>query len=413
MNFTSDYMPKLRNVEPVRLVMEGRERIGLTDPLRISESVVCVDRSVLPVLAMFDGRHSVVDIQAELTRRTGRLVFSDDITALLKMLDDACLLEGERFRLALDRKVQEYRNSPFRESSHAGTCYPSEPDALRALLDGFFLDEGGPGSPDFFSDTRRPVGLIAPHIDIRAGGRCFAHAYHALASGVPSDLYIVFGTGHRGVQGLFTATNLDFQTPLGTVETDREFVSDLGQELGYDAAAEEFLHAAEHVIEFQVVFLQHVFRGRHEFKIVPILASLAPQFVQGSGFAREQERVQRFCGAVRELCRKSGRSVCFIASADLDHIGPQYGDPFMPQRTTITRALEEDRVLMSLLERVDMQGFVQAVARDNETKRVCGFSPITAMLGCMDASSGTLLALDYAHVDNRNSFVSFASMIFY
>jgi hypothetical protein len=31
----------------------------------------------------------------------------------------------------------------------------------------------------------------------------------------------------------------------------------------------------------------------------------------------------------------------------------------------------------------------------------------------MDASEGRLLSLDHAQVDDRNSFVSFASMIFY
>lgn len=414
MSTDSHYMPKLRNVEPVRLVLEGREAIGLTDPLRISEKTVCVDRSVLPVLAMLDGRHSVVDIQAELTRMTGRLVYSDDIVSLVNMLDEACLLEGERFRRAFDDKVQQFRNSPYRRSSHAGASYPAEPEALRSELDRFFAGEGGPGKPDYFIDERRPVGLIAPHIDVRSGGACFAHAYHALASGAPSDLYVIFGTGHAGVKGLFTATNLDFQTPLGTVETDREFVKSLGEELGEDPAAEEILHASEHVIEFQVIFLQHLFSGRHQFKIVPVLASLAPQFLdEGTGFREEHERFTRFCGAVREVCRKRGGSVCFIASADLDHIGPRYGDAFIPNGMTVTRALEGDRKLLSLLEKVDMEAFVQEVAADNEARRICGFSPIAAMLACMDASAGKLLTLDYAHVDNRNSFVSFAAMIFH
>lgn len=414
MNTDIHFMPRLRNVEPVGLVLEGREAIGLTDPLRICDRTVCVDKSVLPLLAMLDGRHSIVDIQAELTRRTGRIVFSDDIMSLVNMLDEACLLEGERFQQAFDDKVRQFRNSPFRPSSHAGASYPAEPEALRSQLDGFFDSDGGPGKPDFFTDERRPVGLIAPHIDVRSGGKCFAHAYHALASGMPSDLYIIFGTGHAGVRGLFTATNLDFRTPLGTVETDREFVNRLGEEFGEDPAAEELLHATEHVIEFQVIFLQHLFAGRHQFKIAPILTSLAPQFFgEATVFLEERQRFNRFCGAVREVCQAYDGRVCFIASADLDHIGPRYGDTFMPDSTTVTRALTGDRKLLSLLEKVDMEAFVREVAEDGETKRICGFSPIVAMLACMDSSVGTLLDLDYAHVDNRNSFVSFASMIFH
>jgi AmmeMemoRadiSam system protein B len=227
-------------------------------------------------------------------------------------------------------------------------------------------------------------------------------------------LYIIFGTGHAGVRGLFTATYLDFQTPLGTVETDREFVHRLEEELGEDPAAEELLHANEHVIEFQVIFLQHLFAGRHQFKIVPILASLAPQFLdEGTVFQEERERFNRFCGALREVCRTHDGRVCFIASADLDHIGPRYGDAFMPDDRSVSQALEGDRRLLSLLEKVNMEAFVHEVASDGEAKRICGFSPIAAMLACMDSSSGTLLDLDYAHVDNQNSFVSFASMIFH
>ena len=69
---------------------------------------------------------------------------------------------------------------------------------------------------------------------------------------------------------MFTAATVDFQTPLGIAETDREFVNELGVELGFDPAAEELLHISEHVIEFQVIFLQHLFQGKHSFKIVPV-----------------------------------------------------------------------------------------------------------------------------------------------
>jgi predicted class III extradiol MEMO1 family dioxygenase len=79
----------------------------------------------------------------------------------------------------------------------------------------------------------------------------------------------------------------------------------------------------------------------------------------------------------------------------------------------VAQSLEKDRRLISFLERVDMAGFIAEVAGDNDSRRICGFSPITTMLGCMDASSGQFLGLDFAHVDDRNSFVTFTSMIFY
>ncbi|MFH1117811.1 MAG: AmmeMemoRadiSam system protein B [Pseudomonadota bacterium] len=405
--------PKLRSVEPVRFVHQGRQLVGLKDPLKLTDRMLCFSVEALPVLAMLDGNHSLPDIQADLSSRSGRLVFLDDIKEIVHTLDEAALLEGERFKEAFDRLVKEYRSLPFRPCSHAGTSYSADPADLTGELRSYFENDGGPGLPDFFSDERRPVGLIAPHIDIRAGGTCFARGYHALASGQPSDVYVILGTGHAGVEGMFTACTLDFQTPLGTVKTDRRFLELLGRELGRDPAGEEILHAAEHVVEFQVVFLQYLFAGRREFTIVPILCSLSHHiFEDRHRLVELRDRFHGFCRALKTACDEIGRSVCFVASADLDHIGPRYGDSFIPHKGTVAETLENDGRILRHLERLDVGSFVGDVARDNDSRRICGFSPITTMLHCMDATEGSLLSLDYAQVDDRNSFVSFASMIF-
>jgi AmmeMemoRadiSam system protein B len=406
--------PKLRNVEPISVVVQGQPAIALKDPLQISENVVCMHPDAVHLLMLLDGLHSVLDIQTELTRQAGRLVYLEEIKTVLEKLDAVYLLDGERFRAAFEEKVANYRQLPFRPSAHAGVSYSSDPDDLRSQVHAFFEGPNGPGMPQLFSDHRRPVGLIAPHIDIKAGGGCFAQGYHALASGQPSDLYVIFGTGHAGVEGMFTATNLDFQTPLGTVTTDRNFIAELSRELGKDCAAEEILHANEHVIEFQTIFLQYLLGAHHDFSIVPILCSISHHYFDGHGrFDAQRHMFDDFCRAVRAVCHRTAKSVCFIASADLDHIGPRYGDHFVPHEGTVRGALERDARLLSSLERVDMDEFVRLVVQDNDTARICGFSPITTMLRCMDASEGTVLALDFAHVDERNSFVSFSSMIFH
>ncbi len=412
MGFDNNSCPRLRNVEPVRVLMQGRDAIALKDPLQLSDQVLCVDAQTIQVLALLDGRRSLLDIQEHLTRTTGQLVPSEDIIMMLEKLEELFLLEGERAASAFRDRVTRYRELPFRECSHAGASYPADPDELRTQLDSFYTEDGGPGSLELGTDGRKPVGLIAPHIDVRAGGKSFAHAYHALAAGAPSDVYVIFGTGHAGVESLFTATTLDFQTPLGTVTTNREIIQNLSDELGRDAAGEEILHATEHVIEFQVLFLQHLLGARRDFTIVPVLVSLAPDYLsEDTRYEAQRGLFDEFCDALRNVCRSE--SVCFIASADLDHIGPRYGDQFMPTEQTVSDILEKDRELTALLERVDSDAFVGEVARSNETRRICGFSPIAAMLKCMDASEGKLLDLDFAYVDDKSSFVSFASMIFY
>jgi MEMO1 family protein len=373
-----------------------------------------VQAEFLPLLSLLDGRHTLRDIQEELSRRSGELVFLDDVRGILEMLDQVYLLEGARFHEAFNQKIADYRSRAFRPASHAGVCYSADPEALRRELEGYFIGNGSPGLPEFSSDLRRGRGLIAPHIDIRAGGKCFAQGYHALASGQPSDVYVILGTGHAGVEGMFAATRLDFDTPLGRVRTDRPFLDDLGARLGRDPASEEILHASEHVIEFQVVFLQYLFAGLHPFTIVPILCSLSHHFFCDREPLRQHRAVfEDFCDALKQTSLACGKTVCFIASADLDHIGPRYGDAFVPHQGTVTEALRKDSELLSCLERVDVDAFIAGVSHDNDTRRICGFSPITTMLRSMDATEGRVLGLDYASVDDKNSFVSFTSMIFH
>lgn len=408
------HMPMLRKVDPIPVVVQGIQAIALKDPFQLCDTMVCVHREALPVLALLDGHHSILDIQEELTRRAGRIVYVDEINSVLEKLDEACLLEGERFRAAFQKKVAEYRRLPFRPHAHAGLSYSNDEDSLRNEIEGYFTATGGPGMPDLFSDQRRPLGLIAPHIDVRSGGRCFAHGYHALASGQPSDIYVIFGTGHAGVEAMFTATTLDFRTPMGTVVTDRAFIENLSRELGRDCAAEEILHANEHVIEFQTIFLQYLLGSRHSFSIVPVLCSLSHHFFGDNGeFTRQKRMFDDFCRAMREVCARMSKTVCFIASADLDHVGPRYGDQFVPHEGTVKTILDRDARMLQHLEQLEVDEFVRLVARDNDSSRICGFSPITAMLHCMDASEGRVLGLDFAYVDERHSFVSFTSMIFH
>ena len=245
--------------------------------------------------------------------------------------------------------------------------------------------------------------------------RCFAQAYHALATGQPSDIYVILGTGHAGVEHLFTATSLDFETPLGTVHTDHDFVDAFSDELGRDAAAEEILHANEHVIEFQLIFLQYMYC---QAGILSALCRFCARFrIRFSIRIELRSRIalHSISSVTRsgKSVRRTSKSVCFIASADLAHIGPRYGDNFVPHQGTISDVLQKDMESLGYLQSIDVQGFIRSVVREHDSRRICGFPPITTMFHCMDAKQGQLLSLDFAQVDDRNSFVSFTSMIFY
>jgi MEMO1 family protein len=405
--------PKLRMVDFVPAVANGRKYIALRDRLQVCPNTVGFPENMLPLLLMFNGANTLRDIQEVLSRQSGRLVFMDEITAVVNQLDELYLLETPRFEEALRKKVEDYRELPFRPASHAGMSYNADPEALKVELDSYFAHPKGPGAPESGPLRDTPKGIIAPHIDVKSGGPVFAHAYSRLAQAKPADLYVILGTGHAGVRDMFTAAYPDFQTPFGTVKTDKDFVANLSRELGRDCAGEEILHAAEHVIEFQLIFLQHVLGNYRPYQIVPILCAISHLYFDRDGrFADKLNQFMDFCAALKSVCASSGKSVTFIASADWDHIGPRYDDSFIPDQRTVAAALERDRGLIGLLERMDVQNFTQGVVRHNDSARICGFSPIITMLHAMDAEKGELLSLDYTTVDDRNSFVTYASMVF-
>src|SRR5205823_6661922 len=73
-------------------------------------------------------------------------------------------------------------------------------------------------------------------------------------------------------QHRFTLTRKDFQTPLGIVPTDQEYIDRLVGHFGGGLFDDEWLaHLPEHSIELEVVLLQYLNLGRRPIRIVPLV----------------------------------------------------------------------------------------------------------------------------------------------
>ncbi len=122
---------------------------------------------------------------------------------------------------------EEFRSLPTRAAAHVGGVYQADPVELVRQLDGFFTAAQGPGLPDARMLASTPKAIVAPHIDFHRGGPAYAWAYKSLAESAGADLYILLGTSHCSGRSPYILTLKDFETPLGLVETDREFVQKL------------------------------------------------------------------------------------------------------------------------------------------------------------------------------------------
>jgi AmmeMemoRadiSam system protein B len=185
----------------------------------------------------------------------------------------------------------------------------------------------------------------------------------------------------------------------------------LGQRTGVDSFASEIFHRVEHSIEFQAVFLQYLFGGRRAFTIVPVLTSFAHEALARGGSPEDDPRVSAFLDALADVLAARGRPSTIIAGADLAHVGPRFGDPRPVSAGQRTRIEREDREMLAAVEAGDAAGFFASVARDGDRRRICGLSPIYALLRM--TGTGVRGALrHYGQAPDPQGLVSYASVVY-
>ena len=217
---------------------------------------------LLAIIQLMDGTNSKAEIQEHFARQFGETLPMPDLDRIIHQLDEIHLLDSERFALHQKAIEAEFDETPVRQPVCAGGAYPGEPEALAAYLDGIFESADSGADEDGEPAPGPMVGLIAPHIDTDRGGSVYASGYRELAARCDADTFVLFGTIHRHAEEMFVATTKGFETPLGVAEVDHELLAEIERRFGDSLRVGEILHRDEHSLEFQVLFLQHVLRGR-------------------------------------------------------------------------------------------------------------------------------------------------------
>jgi AmmeMemoRadiSam system protein B len=403
--------PKARMLEPIPLEIKNQQVIALRDPLGFSDDVV-----VTPYLYFFlahcDGRRAIADLRLVFTRRFQHILTDDEVQQMLAEMDRHYLLEGEHFEERRRAVLDAYRRETVREAAHVGRAYPAEPEALRKQLDSYYANGASSTPGPAPAGDRRLAAFVAPHISVQLGADCFAAAYRRVRQSPPADTYVILGTGHAHIESVFAATRKDFATPLGTAKTDAAFIDSLEKQFDGDLCKDEIHHRGEHVIEFQLIFLQHALPDR-DFRIVPILCSYSPEQLADGVATEAKETVARFGRALRAAIDESDRSVCLISSADLAHIGFRYGDPKVLERADCESLEREDRTMLETICAGDPRQFAEHLIAEDNRRRICGFPCIHTMLSARDLAGGELLGYGQSAMDERNSTVSYASIAYY
>ncbi len=404
----TERLPALRrNLEMMPSPVADRPGLLVRDPFRYADSALVFPNPLVPCLLFFDGKHDETDLREALVRMTGGDVRVGELMDHLKdTLSEGGFLDDETFARLREARHRSFAEEAVRKPVHAGSGYPTEPDALHGMLAGYLRDR--PGAATGTGDL---LGIAAPHVSLEGGGRSYGAAYGRLGPELADRTFVILGTSHYGEPDRFGLTRKPFATPFGATTVDTAIVDGLAVEGGPAACLEDYCHAVEHSIEFQVLFLQHLYGPA--VRIVPILCGPFARATFDGGLPEDDPAVARFLDALRGLADSGRARLLWVLGVDLAHIGTRYGDraAVIAETGRMADVGREDRERCALVAGGEAHGFWRLLQRGQDPLRWCGASPLYAFLAAVRPRAGELLRYEQWNIDEQ-SVVSFAAMTF-
>jgi len=254
---------------------------------------------------------------------------------------------------------------------------------------------------------------LIPHIDYARGGLSYAYAFKEIFERSDASLFVIIGTSHYS-GNRFTLTRKHFQTPLGIVPTDQEYIDRLVRNFGNGLFDDEWLaHFPEHSIELEVVFLQFLYENVRPIRIVPLVVGSFHDCMQDYASPRTRSDIARLMQALRRVETETKEPICYIISGDRAHSGPKFNEAQHLDERLLQQSLQQDQAILRHTEAVDLDGYFGLIAGERDGRNVCGLPPTFAALEAIRPRAGKLLHYDrYLHPQGHES-VSFASVAFY
>ena len=401
--------PILRPLDFQPVSHMGQQMWLLRDSLQLSPQQLIVPQGLAQMLMFLDGNRTRRQIHDAFCQMVGEPLEFEVVDSALNQLDDAFLLDNQRSRQARQALLDDYRAQPHRPPSLADLSYPGDPAELAKLFQEYADGDNLNGWPSWYGR-----GIISPHIDYQRGGPVYAKVWRRAETAVlEADLILIFGTDHNGGYGTVTLTRQPYATPYGVLPTDLALIDELAAAIGPENAfAEELHHRTEHSVELSAVWLHHIYQqaGIVPKPMVPILCGSFHHFVTKGGHPDEDALLNTAVTTLRRAT--AGKKVLAVASVDLAHVGPNFGDEFSmdePRRKKLQH--EDDELIQSVLHG-DAADFYDQIAAIQDRNRICGFSSIHTMLRFLGPVNGRQIAYDHCPADPQDtSLVSICGLL--
>lgn len=398
-------LPRLRmDLDFMPSPLPDRPGLLIRDPYHYSDATLIIPPPLVECLRRFDGNTSELDLRADLVRLTGDVRVSELERHLVETLSKAGFLEDEIYYSLREQRRREFAESPARPPAHAGSAYPDEAEALRITFGRYLEGAGAPAADGL-------VGIAAPHVSPEGGWQTYRAAYSALSPAHRDRIFVILGTSHYGAPERFGLTRKPFLTPLGEARTEVALVDRLAARAPASIEMEDYCHATEHSVEFQVVFLQYLFGP--DIRILPILVGSFARSLYEGGKPEDQEPIRRFIGELGELAAELGDRLMWVLGIDMAHMGRRYGDPFAAHagRGEMAAVAERDRSRIERIEQGDADGFWELVQENRDDLKWCGSAPLYTFLRAVPGARSSLRRYEQWNIDPQ-SVVSFAALAF-
>lgn len=381
----------------------------LRDPWELGDRQLIFPQALAGMLHLCDGTRTPEQIHTDFSARIGAQVPFPIIAEAITELDSAYLLQNDRFERKRSVALDAFRAQAHRPPALADLSYPGAVSELNALFHQY-----GNGIERNGDVEWRGRGVVSPHIDYQRGGPIYAHVWRKAAPAVlQADLVLIFGTDHNGSPGSITLTNLPYATPYGVLPNDTDLIARLADSIGTQAAyAEELNHRREHSVELSAVWLHHVFHqvGADPCPMIPILVGSFHHYLGNGAHPADNPTFNHFLEILRTATK--GLRVLAVASVDLAHVGPAFGDAFIMDEARRNRLRGDDRKLVEAALRGDSADYYRQIWTARDRNRICGFAPLYLMLRFLETDTGQMVAYEQCPADADNhSLVSICGLL--
>ena len=251
----------------------------------------------------------------------------------------------------------------IRPASHSGSWYQNSPQLLSQEI------------TQYLSNTKKlnkgfVKSIIVPHAGYRFCGQIMAQSFINIFPNNYNRVVILGPSHHEYFQGCGLTSFEKFDTPLGSLNIDVNYIKRLLKKSDLFFEVEKSVDINEHSIEMELPFLKYIFKDK-ELSIIPIIVG-----------DNDFDTNKKIAEALYELYED--KNTLFVISSDFCHWGRNFGFMTYDKKfENIWESIQDlDKQALDIIEEINSEKLDKYFKRTRNT--ICGRNPISISLSLVE-----------------------------